>query len=162
MRIRKQAITILSFLLVSAIFGLNAVAQNDASLGSGSTSSSSTSTKKSKKTKPGDANATSTSTASTTTNTANSGSAPAASSSPAQTSTSTTSTTTTSKSSASKTGTKSSAPVEAQTPPQPGMVWVNTASGTYHKSGRWYGKTKEGKFMTEADAVKAGYKPAKD
>jgi hypothetical protein len=40
------------------------------------------------------------------------------------------------------------------------MVWVNTSSGVYHKSGRWYGKTKEGKFMTESDAVKAGYKAA--
>jgi hypothetical protein len=42
------------------------------------------------------------------------------------------------------------------------VVWVNTDSGTYHKKGsRWYGKTKHGKYMTEADAIKAGYKPAK-
>ncbi len=42
------------------------------------------------------------------------------------------------------------------------MVWVNTESGVYHKPGtRWYGKTKQGKYMTEADAVKAGYHPAK-
>jgi hypothetical protein len=41
-----------------------------------------------------------------------------------------------------------------------GKVWVNTESGVYHKSGRWYGKTKSGKFMTEADAKAAGYKPA--
>jgi hypothetical protein len=41
-----------------------------------------------------------------------------------------------------------------------GKVWVNTESGVYHKSGRWYGKTKSGKFMTEADAKTAGYKPA--
>ena len=39
-----------------------------------------------------------------------------------------------------------------------GMVWVNTDSGVYHKSGRWYGKTKTGKFMSEADAKAAGYK----
>ena len=40
-----------------------------------------------------------------------------------------------------------------------GMVWVNTDSGIYHKSGsRWYGKTKQGKYMTEADAQKAGYR----
>ncbi|MGC1417710.1 MAG: hypothetical protein WA817_20650 [Candidatus Acidiferrum sp.] len=43
-----------------------------------------------------------------------------------------------------------------------GMVWVNTATGVYHKKGsRWYGKTKKGKYMLEEDAVKAGYKPAK-
>src|SRR5262249_28119657 len=29
-----------------------------------------------------------------------------------------------------------------QTPPQKGMVWVNTDSGVFHKEGsRWYGKT---------------------
>jgi hypothetical protein len=43
-----------------------------------------------------------------------------------------------------------------------GTVWVNTDSGIYHKPGsRWYGKTKRGKYMTEADAVKAGYREAK-
>jgi len=41
-----------------------------------------------------------------------------------------------------------------------GKVWVNTESGVYHKSGRWYGKTKAGKFMTEAEAKAAGYKEA--
>jgi hypothetical protein len=40
------------------------------------------------------------------------------------------------------------------------MVWVNTDSGIYHKSGRWYGKTKTGKFMSEAEAKAAGYKEA--
>jgi len=40
-----------------------------------------------------------------------------------------------------------------------GMVWVNTDSGVYHKPGtHWYGKTKQGKYMTEADAQKAGYR----
>ena len=39
------------------------------------------------------------------------------------------------------------------------LVWVNTESGVYHKPGaRWYGRTKQGKYMTEADAIKAGYK----
>ena len=42
-----------------------------------------------------------------------------------------------------------------------GKVWVNLDSGVYHKEGRWYGKTKDGKFMSEADAKQAGYKPAK-
>ena len=41
-----------------------------------------------------------------------------------------------------------------------GKVWVNTESGVYHKSGRWYGKTKNGKFMTEAEAKAAAYKEA--
>ncbi|MGA8492767.1 MAG: hypothetical protein WB711_20255 [Terriglobales bacterium] len=42
-----------------------------------------------------------------------------------------------------------------------GKVWVNLDSGVYHKGGRWYGKTKNGKFMTVDDAKKAGYKAAK-
>ncbi|HOW72231.1 MAG TPA: helix-hairpin-helix domain-containing protein [Phycisphaerae bacterium] len=53
--------------------------------------------------------------------------------------------------------------VVAQKPPRPGMVWVNTESGVFHKdNSRWYGKTKEGKFMTEADATKAGFREAKN
>jgi hypothetical protein len=42
-----------------------------------------------------------------------------------------------------------------------GKVWVNLDSGVYHTGGRWYGKTKNGKFMTVDDAKKAGYKAAK-
>lgn len=39
-----------------------------------------------------------------------------------------------------------------------GKVWVNTKSGVYHKEGdRWYGRTQEGKYMTEDEANKAGY-----
>jgi len=51
----------------------------------------------------------------------------------------------------------------SQTPPanSSGMVWVNTDTGVYHKPGtRYYGKTKHGKYMLEADAIKAGYHPA--
>jgi hypothetical protein len=49
-----------------------------------------------------------------------------------------------------------------KTPPQKGMVWVNTASGIYHREGdQWYGKTKDGKFMSEEEAKKAGYHEAK-
>ncbi len=40
-------------------------------------------------------------------------------------------------------------------------VWVNLQTGIYHKGGRWYGKTKNGKFMSVDEAKKAGYKPAK-
>jgi hypothetical protein len=42
-----------------------------------------------------------------------------------------------------------------------GKVWVNLDSGVYHKGGRWYGKTKNGKFMTTDEAKKAGYREAK-
>jgi hypothetical protein len=53
--------------------------------------------------------------------------------------------------------------VIARTPPSPGMVWANTTSKVYHKPGsRWYGRTREGKWMTEADARKAGYKAGKN
>lgn len=50
----------------------------------------------------------------------------------------------------------------AATPPSPGMVWVNTSTKVYHREGDpWYGKTKHGKWMTEADAEKAGYRADK-
>jgi len=52
--------------------------------------------------------------------------------------------------------------VAPRTPPSKGMVWVNTATKVYHFEGdRWYGRTKEGKFMTEAEAQKEGYRASK-
>ena len=46
--------------------------------------------------------------------------------------------------------------------PAPGMVWVNTATKIYHREGDpYYGKTKHGKYMTEEEAIKAGYRAAK-
>jgi hypothetical protein len=47
-------------------------------------------------------------------------------------------------------------------PPAKGMVWVNLETKVYHYEGdQWYGKTKRGQYMTEADAIKAGYRAAK-
>ena len=38
-----------------------------------------------------------------------------------------------------------------------GLVWVNTETRVYHKEGsRFYGKTKQGKYVSEADAIKEG------
>lgn len=43
-----------------------------------------------------------------------------------------------------------------------GLVWVNTESHVYHKEGsRFYGTTKKGKYMSEADAIKEGDKAAR-
>ena len=40
-------------------------------------------------------------------------------------------------------------------------VWVNLASRVYHCPGtRWYGKSKQGKYLGECAARKAGYRPA--
>ena len=56
----------------------------------------------------------------------------------------------------------SGAVTTAQQPPVKGMVWVNLTTKVFHREGdRYYGNTKSGKFMTEADAVKAGYREAK-
>ena len=53
----------------------------------------------------------------------------------------------------------------ASNPPAPGgghgLVWVNTETHVYHREGsRFYGTTKKGKYMTEADAIKEGNKAA--
>ncbi len=43
-----------------------------------------------------------------------------------------------------------------------GQVWVNLDTKIYHREGdRWYGKTKNGKYMSEQDAIAAGYRAAK-
>jgi DNA uptake protein ComE-like DNA-binding protein len=56
----------------------------------------------------------------------------------------------------------STASTMSATPPSPGMVWANLDSKVYHKAGdRYYGKTKHGQWMTEQQAIAAGYRAAK-
>lgn len=62
---------------------------------------------------------------------------------------------------AAKTGTtpaaKTAAPTTAAAGGGDGKVWVNTKSKTYHCEGtKFYGKTKVGEYMTEADAKAKG------
>jgi hypothetical protein len=43
------------------------------------------------------------------------------------------------------------------------MVWVNTATHVYHKQGsRWYGTTKQGKYVSEQDARNEGDRAGKE
>jgi len=56
-------------------------------------------------------------------------------------------------------------PTPPRTPtaaPDPdGQVWLNTQSGIYWRPGsRWFGKTRQGRFLTEAEAIQAGYRAA--
>lgn len=48
-----------------------------------------------------------------------------------------------------------------ESPSSSGQVWVNTRSKKYWKPGsRFYGKTKQGEYMTEQEAIQNGYQPA--
>lgn len=53
-------------------------------------------------------------------------------------------------------------PPPARVPPSPGLVWVNPETKIFHRAGDpWYGRTRNGEWMTPADAAKAGFHEAK-
>jgi DNA uptake protein ComE-like DNA-binding protein len=57
-------------------------------------------------------------------------------------------------------------PSQRSTPVAPragsGMVWVNKDTKVFHREGdHWYGNTVHGAYMTEEDAVNAGYRESK-
>ena len=44
-----------------------------------------------------------------------------------------------------------------------GMVWLNEETKVFHREGdRWYGRTKKGKYVTEAEATKMGGHESKE
>jgi hypothetical protein len=58
--------------------------------------------------------------------------------------------------------TKNATPEQIAAAKTAGQVWVNTSTKVFHDSkSEFYGATKAGKFMSEKDAVAAGYHKSK-
>lgn len=61
------------------------------------------------------------------------------------------------------TATKTATDAQISAAKAAGQVWVNTSSKVYHdSSSQYYGATKEGKFMSEKDAIAMGAHKAKN
>lgn len=58
---------------------------------------------------------------------------------------------------------ETAAAAAASAPARPGEVWVNTQSKVFHCAGsRYYGKTKQGQYMSEKEALAQGFHAAKE
>jgi hypothetical protein len=59
--------------------------------------------------------------------------------------------------------TPSHVPDPNQSCPADRLVWVNTRSGIYHYKGeRYFGSTKDGKFVCEKEALREGDRPTRN